>query len=391
MNNFKEALSKVPGFRSNTTWKKVISILYFMFSLVMLTVEIQAFICFLAIPFFIFYTKDSITSIRNRQPIKKDFLIASLAFVLMMGSVFTSSADTTGNDTPKKLASSEVKKEVKKNDTKKEVTTKVSPIPVVAKEVEKKEEVKEVVKEEPKETVPSNFTKATVTKHVDGDTVHATLENGQVLKIRMIGVDTPETVHPKKPVEYYGQEASNYTKEQVFNKTVYLEKDVSDTDRYGRSLRYIWLTPPNDPNNITKDEVKTKMFNALLLTNGFANVSTYPPDVKYQTYFSEFESEARNNNIGLWYVAKAPQEQAPQTNVNTAVSKPSPNPTPPPTPAPAEPQPAPQQNTGSGLVITMTGKKYHRANCRTVKQVKQQVTATEAQSMGYTACKVCNP
>lgn len=52
---------------------------------------------------------------------------------------------------------------------------------------------------------------------------------------------------------------------------------------------------------------------------------------------------------------------------------------------------ATQESTGGNLVISVTGKKYHRSNCRTVKQVKQSVTASQAQSMGYTACKVCSP
>lgn len=143
----------------------------------------------------------------------------------------------------------------------------------------------------------STFTEAIVTRVIDGDTLHVTV-NKKKYKLRMVGVDTPETVHPKKPVEFYGKEASNYTKAQLTNKKVYLQKDVTDTDKYGRLLRYVWLSKPS--NNPTKQEVMTKMFNAQLVKNGYANVYTYPPDVKYIPIFRELEQQARKNNVGLW-------------------------------------------------------------------------------------------
>ena len=163
-----------------------------------------------------------------------------------------------------------------------------------------KEDVKE--DEEPeKEELNLELVEAEVTKHIDGDTVHVTLKDGKVLKLRMIGVDTPETVHPSKPVEFYGKEASNFTKGKLLGKTVYLEKDVSDTDKYDRALRYIWLEKPTE---INKEEIKNKMFNGMLVAEGYANVSTFPPDVKYQEYFIELEREAREQNLGLWDESK---------------------------------------------------------------------------------------
>jgi len=121
-----------------------------------------------------------------------------------------------------------------------------------------------------------------VVKVVDGDTI--ALENGEV--VRYIGIDTPETVHPSKPVQCFGKEASEKNKELVEGKMVKLEKDVSERDKYGRLLRYVWV------NGI--------FVNDYLVREGYAYVSTYPPDVKYSEQFLKAQQEARENKKGLW-------------------------------------------------------------------------------------------
>ena len=125
-------------------------------------------------------------------------------------------------------------------------------------------------------------TAITVTRVVDGDTV--VISTGETL--RYIGIDTPETVKPGTPVECYGKEASAKNKELVLGKTVTLERDISETDKYGRLLRYIY--------------VGDTFVNDYLVRNGYANASTYPPDVKYSVRFKEAEKEARENKRGLW-------------------------------------------------------------------------------------------
>lgn len=139
----------------------------------------------------------------------------------------------------------------------------------------------------------SKFEKAYVKRVVDGDTIIATIDNTDY-RVRFIGINTPEST---TKIEEYGKEASNYTKEMLTGKTVYLEKDVRNTDKYDRLLRYVWLEIPN---KITSDEINTKMFNAILLINGYAKLFTYQPDVKYVEYFKPLEEEARKNNTGLW-------------------------------------------------------------------------------------------
>jgi len=132
---------------------------------------------------------------------------------------------------------------------------------------------------------------ATVARVVDGDTFELT--DGR--KVRLIGVNTPEST---TRTEEYGKEASNYTSSKLTGKQVWLQKDVSETDRYGRLLRIVWLQIPNDDMN--ESEIRSKMFNADLVLNGYAEPATYPPDVKYAEYFRKFAREAREKEVGLW-------------------------------------------------------------------------------------------
>ena len=118
-----------------------------------------------------------------------------------------------------------------------------------------------------------------VTRVIDGDTIE--LEGGK--RVRYIGIDTPEL---SGTVECFGREAYDKNKELVEGNQVRLEKDVSETDRYGRLLRYVYI----DGNFI----------NDLLVRTGYANASSYPPDIKYQDQFREAEREAREANRGLW-------------------------------------------------------------------------------------------
>jgi micrococcal nuclease len=130
---------------------------------------------------------------------------------------------------------------------------------------------------------------ATVVRVVDGDTIKVQL-NGIEQTVRYIGIDTPETVHPSKPVEFMGPEASAQNKALVEGQVVILERDVSETDRYGRLLRYVWV----------EQNGRYVMVNAELVRLGFAQVSTYPPDVKHTELFLLLQTEAREAERGLW-------------------------------------------------------------------------------------------
>lgn len=126
-----------------------------------------------------------------------------------------------------------------------------------------------------------------VSKVVDGDTIET--ENGRI--VRLIGVDTPETKDPRRSVGCFGKEASNETKKLLLNKEVILQKDVSETDKYKRLLRYVFLPLDNG---------QMLFMNDYLVREGFAKVLTYPPDVKYNEQFRQAEKAAREDKRGLW-------------------------------------------------------------------------------------------
>ncbi len=120
---------------------------------------------------------------------------------------------------------------------------------------------------------------------VDGDTIDVLID-GSEQRLRYIGINTPETVDPRRPVECFGREASERNRQLVEGRTVGLERDVSETDRFGRLLRYVWL--------------EGEMVNAALVAEGYATATTFPPDVKYADTFAAMEAEARAAGRGLW-------------------------------------------------------------------------------------------
>ena len=120
---------------------------------------------------------------------------------------------------------------------------------------------------------------ARVTQVIDGDTI--IIEGGY--RIRYIGIDTPE-IHPE--LEVYGKEALQANRKLVEDKIVRLERDVSQTDKYGRLLRYVYV------DNI--------FVNAELMRQGLAQAKAYPPDIKYQDYLEKLETEARQAGRGMW-------------------------------------------------------------------------------------------
>jgi len=131
--------------------------------------------------------------------------------------------------------------------------------------------------------------KVHVQKVIDGDTIK--IDSGE--NVRFIGVDTPETVHPKKSVQCFGKEASNKTKSLLEGKDIYMEKDISDTDKYGRLLRYLYLPNPDAPEEVI-------FVNEYLIEQGYGTVITYPPDVKYHKQFLAVQKQAQEERSGLW-------------------------------------------------------------------------------------------
>jgi len=133
---------------------------------------------------------------------------------------------------------------------------------------------------------PADAVPATVKRVVDGDTLVVDL-GGVEERVRLIGIDTPESVHPDASRNVpYGEVASAYTKSRLDGQSVALEFDVEERDQYGRLLAYIWIG----------DE----LFNETLVLEGHAQVSTYPPNVRYVELFTSAQNAARETEKGVW-------------------------------------------------------------------------------------------
>jgi len=131
--------------------------------------------------------------------------------------------------------------------------------------------------------LPEGGTWILCTRVIDGDTIE--IEDGS--HVRFIGIDTPETVHPSEPIQPFGPEASEYTHDLLEGQNVYLVTDVSETDQYGRLLRYVY----------TEDGI---FVNLALVQAGLARVTTYPPDVAHVDEYVAAQEEARENSRGFW-------------------------------------------------------------------------------------------
>lgn len=129
---------------------------------------------------------------------------------------------------------------------------------------------------------------ARIDRVVDGDTVVALFQNNTSEKIRIIGMNAPESVDPRKEVQCYGKEASAHLRDLIQGKIVRLERDDSqqNKDKYGRLLRHVFLSDLNIAESMIKD--------------GYAYEYTYSAAYKYQKIFKIAQQEAQKNEAGLW-------------------------------------------------------------------------------------------
>jgi micrococcal nuclease len=127
---------------------------------------------------------------------------------------------------------------------------------------------------------------ATVIETIDGDTVVVRFDDGVVDTVRLLGVDTPETHHPDRPVECYGPEASEYTRSRLLGQRVVLERDVESRDVYGRFLAYV--------------RIDGARFNDELLRLGYARLLIIPPNGEHGRAMLDAELEAEHYSRGLW-------------------------------------------------------------------------------------------
>jgi micrococcal nuclease len=125
----------------------------------------------------------------------------------------------------------------------------------------------------------------TVTFVVDGDTVRVQLVDGEEVSVRYIGIDAPE-----RETEPLWDESTDANRDLVDGREVFLEKDVSDTDEFGRLLRHVWIP----------DDFGWQLINAEMVRLGLADAKTYPPDTLWDPEYAAAESEARASDLGIW-------------------------------------------------------------------------------------------
>lgn len=139
-------------------------------------------------------------------------------------------------------------------------------------------------------TDENNREKAVVNKVIDGDTIKVEFKAGEYETIRLLLIDTPETVSPNVPEQPFGKEASDFMKQTLIKDTVIeIERGIEERDKYGRLLAYVW----KDGKNINEE----------LLRQGLARVAyVYEPNTKYLDEFKKAEQEAKEKGIGIWSI-----------------------------------------------------------------------------------------
>jgi micrococcal nuclease len=116
---------------------------------------------------------------------------------------------------------------------------------------------------------------------------------GRRFTVRYIGIDAPESVQPGTPVQCFAREATTFNRRLVQGRRVRLERDVNDTDRFSRLLRYVYLQDG-------------RMVNEELVSGGYAYASSYPPDVRYQDRLTIAQRTAANVSAGMWKACPTP-------------------------------------------------------------------------------------
>lgn len=218
-----------------------------------------------------------------------------------------------------------------------------------------------------------------VVRVVDGDTV-IILIDGKQTRVRLIGVDTPETVHPQKAVEAYGKEASQFTRNLLEGESVYLEYEagVSKLDKYGRTLAYVYRVPDR------------LFINQEIIRQGYGHAYTKYP-FKHLETFRDQERAAKEAKKGLWgdgatIVSDAQPATAPSTTSPTPQRQATAS-----SEAIQRSTPQPRAQTQETTVyVTRTGAKYHRDGCRYLSRSRIPMSLSDAQQ-SYSACSVCRP
>ncbi|MEE2752398.1 MAG: thermonuclease family protein [Candidatus Latescibacterota bacterium] len=209
----------------------------------------------------------------------------------------------------------------------------------------------------------STLTSYPVSRTIDGDTVELMVK-GLPVKVRLIGVDTPETVHPQKPVEHYGKEASAFTRNLLRGESVYLVHGQEKVDHYGRMLGYLYRAPDG------------LFVNAEIIRQGYGQAYTkYPFRQDLMERFRGLQKHARESGKGLWSGSSIKESGIDRQRSDAKMDA----------------SQKPKANISNVIVYaTKAGKKYHIACCRFVRK-NRVPTKLAIAKMTLSACKVCKP
>ena len=185
-----------------------------------------------------------------------------------------------------------------------------------------------------------------VLKIIDGDTVKLDY-NGKATNFRLIGIDTPETVSPNKPVEAFGKAASEFTRNMLLGESVYLRFDVGQTDMYGRRLAYLYRAPDG------------LFVNLEIVRQGYGHTYTHFP-FKHMELFQHYGDRARIAAKGLYR-----DDASAQSDISSMVDT----------------------KSESQVYVTRTGKKYHRDGCLSLSKSKIAIISlVELPILGTISC-----
>ena len=224
--------------------------------------------------------------------------------------------------------------------------------------------------------IPEGSEEASVERVVDGDTMKLKLKNSnEVITLRLLLVDTPESVKPGVDPQAYAIEASNFAKEVLqVNDTVYIEYDSgSKTDRYGRHLGYLWY--------YSKENNSWQMFNKTIIEKGFARVGYIYSQKKHLDTLNEAQDKAKNSKLNIWSVDGYVTDNGFDVdayNKNSSSSSISNN---------------YSENSSDRIVYvnggTSSSNKYHSSEHAHNMKGAIKMKESQAKSKGYVPCKIC--
>ena len=224
--------------------------------------------------------------------------------------------------------------------------------------------------------IPEGSEEASVERVVDGDTMKLKLKNSnEVITLRLLLVDTPESVKPGMDPQAYAIEASNFAKEVLqVNDTVYIEYDSgSKTDRYGRHLGYLWY--------YSKENNSWQMFNKTIIEKGFARVGYIYSQKKHLDTLNEAQDKAKNSKLNIWsvdgyvtdkgFVMDAYNKNSSSSSISNNYS----------------------ENSSDRIVYvnggTSSSNKYHSSEHAHNMKGAIKMKESQAKSKGYVPCKIC--